>query len=257
MGGGTSKTTINFEDTSQYIFRNSSRNRGYFEGDAGYTDTDDDRATTADLLTDAEMTRLNANIDTVIASSVDELAAAAADLQSRASTAWDRATSLYPVFKGLTDAKLADLKAEMLSQICLRTNQWAMTAGSSLNCLVQNMTTAAEVDLARRMAAVIADDYAGMVKHETDAIASAFEMELKAQLSPVELGLNSLNALLTILRGSHSTENVQRAVRELRATGKFGHESEDWSDNNGTYSGDVNSLASGAATVAAAALGAI
>ena len=259
LGGATSASTTNntTEDTSQYIFRNSSRMRGYFEGDAGYVDTDDDRSTTADLLSTTEMARLNNNIDTLIASSVDQLATAAGDLQTRASTAWDRATSLYDTFKGLTDDKLADLKAEMLSQIYARQVQWAITAGSSFNCIVQSMTTEAEVDLARRMAGVIADDYAGMVKHETEAMASAFEMELKAQITPIELGLNSLSALMSTLRGSHSAENVSRDVKEVRATGKFGHEAEDWTASNGTYVGEATTLGVAAATVSSAALGAI
>ena len=63
MSGSSSSTTINFEDTSQYIFRNSSRNRGYFEGEAGYTSTDDDHNTNTQLLQDAELIRLNGDID--------------------------------------------------------------------------------------------------------------------------------------------------------------------------------------------------
>lgn len=257
MSGSSSSTTINFEDTSQYIFRNSSRNRGYFEGEAGYTSTDDDHNTNTQLLQDAELIRLNGDIDALALVGVDQFASDKVDLVAKADAAWTRATSLYPIFQGLTDAKLDDLKADMLAQIQLMENQWARTAGSSLNCLVQRMQIDAETEIARRMAAVVSGDYKDMVQHETQAIQAAFEAELKARQGSNEVALNSIATLTNILRGAKANEVSNRNIHELRAMGKFGHEAEDWSDNNGTYSGEVGSLSSGAAVIAGIASGAV
>lgn len=273
MGLGGSKTNITFEDTSQYIFRNSSRNRGYFEGEAGFVKTDDDttrhlqddQGTTTTLLTAAERERLNDAIDKLIACSVDEYCEDKLDLQTRAGRAWDRAIALYPTFKALTDDKLADMKAEMLAQICLMESQWARTAGSSLNCLVHNMKMRAEVELTRRMAGVVADDYAKMVTHETEALQQAFEMEMSARLKADELGMTTITNYTNLLRGALATEDTTRAttedtsrdIKELRLMGKFGHEAEDWSDNNGTYSGEVGSLSNAASVISAGASGAV
>lgn len=257
MSGGSSKTTINFEDTSQYIFRNSSRNRGYFEGEAGYVSTSDDRTSNTTLLTDTELDRLNTQIDTMATLGIDGLVADKPELVDRADAAWDRAIALYPAFKALTEDRLADLKAEMLAQIQLMTNQWARTAGSSLNCLVQKMQTDAETEMARRMAAVISSDYKDMVVHETQAMASAFEAELKARAGVDETAINSVATLTNILRGSKAKEVDERDIHELRVMGKFGHEAEDWSDNNGTYSGEVSNLSSAATAISGAAGGVI
>lgn len=257
MSGSSSSTNITFEDTSQYIFRNSSRNRGYFEGEAGYVSTSDDTDTTARQLTEAEVARLNSEIDALAAVSISELGADKTSLTAMADIMWDRAQDLYPTFKTLTDDKLADMKAEAIAQICLMESQWARTAGSSLNCLVGKMRTDAETEMARRMAAAVAADYSGMFQHETQALQIAFEAGMKARLSPVELGLNTLSSLTNILRGAYSTQDTNRDVHEVRVMGKFGHEAEDWSDNNGTYSGSVGSLASAAGSISSAASGGI
>lgn len=244
-------TTINFYDTSEYMFRNSSTKKGGFEGNFGMTDTNTDVDTTGaedvtrtqTLLLETDRDQLRAQILKLEACAVDAFCTDKGDLVTRAGTAWDRAISLYPSFQSLLNAELEDLKTEMLNNIYLWRNQWRRTAGSSLNCLVQEMETKAEIEMTRRIAGHVAESLRRFKEHETAAIAQAFEHQMTARLRTNEVGLSSMNAIWSILRGSSVEDITDRDYTENRdedqttwnMLGKFYHEGIDISDNSGSY----------------------
>lgn len=247
MGG----VTINFNDTSEYMFRNSSTQKGGFEGNVGttWTDTDIDITGTEDvsrsqeLLTGLDRTQLRSQIDALEACAVTSFCSDKSDLITRAGNAWDRALALYPTFKSLLDTQTTDLKEEILDQIYLMRSQWARTAGSSLNCLVQEMESDAQVELARRVAGVVAEQLRAFKEHETEAIRQAFEMQFAARAKMAEIGLSSMNTLWNILRGAEVqditdrdyTENRDEDTNTINLLGKFYHEGIDISDSDGSY----------------------
>lgn len=252
-------TVINFNDTSEYIFRNSSIRKGGFDANVGYqrTSTDleiagaEDVTQTQELLTEADRAQLRGMISTLTVCTTEQLCSDKTDLRARANQAWNRALNLYPVYRAQLDAELDDLRAEMFAYITMWENQWARTAGSSLNCLVQGMRNKATVDLARRMAQAIAESNLRMKEHETQALAQAFDKELNAIVEPQRLGLNQIGALFGVLRGARAEEVTDRDYTENRdetastgsITGRFYYEGTNISDNEGTYTTDQDAIA--------------
>lgn len=262
MSGGD----VTFNDTSEYLYRNSSTKRGGFEGNVGKvsTDTSLDVDGTEDIrrdqeqLSTAERDRISAMIGTLTVCATDQLCSDKADLKTRAGFAWDRAISLYPEHKAQLDLLLDDLKQDTIDRICLAKVQWARTAGSSLNCLVQSMEARAQVELARRIAGIVAESHLQFRQHETEAIARAFADNLNARLEPVKLGLSQISALYSVLRGAVVTEITDREYTEQRdedtdqltLMGKFFHEASSISANEGTYASDAADAASAAQAIA-------
>jgi len=244
-------TTINFNDTSEYMFRNSSTRKGGFEGNVGTkivnvdlkVDGTEDITRTGTLLTDDDRAQLREAIVSLETCTVDTFCTDKADLTTRAGAAWDRAISLYPDFRTLLGDEIDDLKTEMLNHIYLNSNQWARTAGSSLNCLVQEMTTKAEIEVTRRIAGHIAESLRRFKEHESTAIAQAFEMQMNARARMQEVGLSGLNIMWGVLRGAETieltdrdyTENRDEGNRTFDLLGRFYHEGVDVADNDGAY----------------------
>lgn len=272
MGGGGGATSnidqnLTFEDTSEYMYKNSSRYTAGFEFDAGVVNTNTDIGVSGtedvvrdqELLRDADQDDLRSMIASLTSCTTDQLCDDKADLKDRAGQAWDRAWNLYPTYKEQLDAELDELREDTIEYICLWEQQWARTAGSSLNCLVQSMKNRAEVELARKLAGVIAESNRRMKEHETQAIAQAFTDNLNARMEPNKLALGQIGALWGVLRGAtvkditdrDYTENRNEDTLQLTAMGKYYREAEDWSENEGTYLAEVNELA-GLADAAAA-----
>lgn len=261
FGGGT---TINFEDTSQYMFRNSSTQRGGFEGHVGaqYVDTDidiegtEDINRTQELLTEDDRDRIRATLAQLDAVSAAQIAGDRTDMTAKAALAWDRAISLWPDTKALIDQEVGDLKDEMLQYIFLWESQWARTAGSSLNCLVQGMRVKATTELTRRLAGIIAERTTRFKEHETQAIAQAFQDNLNARMEPAKVAFQQIANLYGVLRGAHTIDATDRDYTESRdedvlridLLGKFYHEGIDVSDNDGAY-GLADSAVSASQTV--------
>lgn len=261
--GGTGSTanneqTITFEDTSEYIYRNSSKATGGFKATIGTVNTNTDLDTTGSedinrtqqLLNDADLADLRADLEALTQCTVDEFCQDKADLKTRAGLAWDRALDLYPTYRTELDAQLDDLKQETYNRICLWESQWARTAGSSLNCLVQSMKNKAEVELARRIAAVIAETNMRMKEHETQALAQAFADNLNARLEPSKIAFSKIGAMWGVLRGATVTdvtdrdyvENKNENRNEITAMADFYHEVVDWGENDGEYGGERSEL---------------
>jgi len=255
MGGtGDTSNSITFEDSSQYIYRNSSKATGGFKATVGVVNTNADLATTGaediartqQLMRDADLDALRADLEKLTQCTVDEFCADKTDLKTRAGVSWDRALALYPTYRAELDARLDDLKAETYNRICLWESQWARTAGSSLNCLVQSMKNKAEVELARRIAGVIAETNMQMKEHETQALAQAFVNNMNARLEPDKIAFSKIGTLWGVLRGStvtdvtdrDYTENKDEGRTEITAMGDFYHEVVDWSGSNGSYGGE-------------------
>jgi hypothetical protein len=263
MVGGV---TVEFNDTSQFLHRNSSTKRGGFEGNLGNvkTTTDLDVDGTEDImreqeqLSTTERNRVAAMIGALTVCATDQLCGDKADLKTRAGVAWDRAVSLYPEHKAQLDLLLDDLKVETINRICLAKNQWARTAGSSLNCLVQSMETKAQVELARRISGIIAESHMQFRQHETEAIVAAFDRNMSARLEPMKLGLNQIGTLYSVLRGAVTTDVTDRNYTEARdestnqftAMGKFFHEASSISASEGTFAGDADNAALAAQAIA-------
>jgi hypothetical protein len=266
MGGSTggatanNEQTITFEDTSEYMYRNSSKATGGFKATIGLVNTNtsldtagaEDITRTQQLLLDSDMAELRADLEKLTQCTVDEFCADKTDLKTRAGMSWDRALALYPTYQAELAAQLDDLKAETYSRICLWESQWARTAGSSLNCLVQSMKNKAEVELARRIAGVIAETNMRMKEHETQALAQAFMDNMNARLEPDKIAFSKIGTLWGILRGSTVTdvtdrdynENKDERRTEITAMGDFYHEVVDWSENDGSYGGERADLVS-------------
>ena len=260
-------TVVNFNDTSEYQFRNSSVKKAGFNVTYGDVDTDtewdmngtEDITQTQTLLTDADRAQLRSMISTLTACTTEQLCTDKTDLKTRAELAWNRALNLYPVYREQLQADLDDLLAERHAYICLAEQQWARTAGSSLNCLVQGMRNKAEVELARAMAQAIAESNRRMKEHETEALAQAFNKELNARMEPVKTGLQQIGTLFSVLRGAVTEDVTDRDYTEHRTEeidqhtlqGQFYHEAQVVSENEDTYKPDTGALA----TIAQAILG--
>lgn len=254
------EVTNNFNDTSEYIYRNSSLDKAGFKVSYGDVDTDttldvegtEDISQTQTLLTAADQEQIRGMIDTLTICTTEQLCQDKSDLMSRANLAWNRALALYPEYRIQLQADLDDLRAERHAYICLMEQQWARTAGSSLNCLVQGMRNKAEVELARVMAQAIAESNRRMKEHETEALRNAFEKELTARMEPVKTGLNQIGTLFSVLRGATLTDITDRDYTEHRneevnqhtLLGDFYHEAQSTAENSGTYAGEVSALAS-------------
>lgn len=261
------QTTINFNDTSEFMFRNSSTQKGGFEGNIGLktinVDLDvlgtEDVLRNGELLDAADRTQLRAAIDSLEACTVANFCADKADLITRATTAWDRAVSLSPAFQVLLDNEVDDLTTEMLNQIYLNQSQWARIAGSSLNCLVADMTTKAQIEMTRRITGVIAETLRRFKEHETAAVLQAFEMQFSGRARMAEVGLSGLNVMWNVLRGAQTTEVTDRDYTEARdernstfdLLGRFYHEGIDISDSDGSYAlaGTAASVSQGIASL--------
>ena len=254
--GDVIDSPLTIMDTSGNIYRNSSTKRGGFEGEIGLITTDseldvtgtEDVTRTVDVLNDAERTRLADMIGQLTACTTAALCADKADFVTRAGAAWDRAWNLFPTYRAELDAELADMKQEMLDEICLMESQWARAAGSNLNTLVQRMRAKSVEELARRIAGMIADRRMQAKEHETEAITQAFEMNMNGRMEPNKAAFAQIGTLYSILKGSLTTDVTDRDYTEHRdededkitAMGKFYHEAIDVSDASGTYASDVD-----------------
>ena len=265
MGGAS--TTVNFNDTSEYMFRNSSTQKGGFEGNIGHTDTDIDIATSgtedveklAVLLTDADRTKLRTQIETLEACAVATFCSDKASLVEHALAAWQRALTFYPEFRALLEAELVDVRAETMNAILMYETQWARIAGSSLNCLVAEMSVKAQVELGRRISGIVAEQLRRAKEHETDALKNAFEKEFSARARVTEVGISGINSFWQVLRGAEVTEVTDRDYTEARnedqrvtnLLGKFYHEGIDIADSDGAYAlaGDAVSASQGIAGI--------
>lgn len=250
-----SPMTIN--DTSGNIYRNSSTKRGGFEGEIGLITTNrnldidgtEDVIRDIDVLSAVERDRIADMISQLTACTTAALCSDKDDFVTKAGLAWDRAWSLFPTYRAELDAELVDMKAEMLDEICLLESQWARTAGSSLNTLVQRMRAKSVEELARRISGMIADRRLQAKEHETQAIAQAFEMYMNARMEPNKAAFAQIGTLYSILKGAIThdvtdrdyTENRDEDEDKITAMGKFYHEAIDVSDASGTYSADVDS----------------
>jgi hypothetical protein len=263
MGGGggassTSETTITNNDTSEYMYRNSATKRGGFKGNIGTTRTDtnldiggqEDITRTQKLFRDADFVDLRRDIKTLTDCVLPLFCQDFNDLRSKAETAWTRALNLYPELKAQVDAELDAMKEDTINRICQREAQWARTAGSSLNCIVQSMKTRAEIELARELAGVVSSRLIEFRTHETQAIQAAFEHNLQAKFRPQELAFSQIGALYNVLRGGEVTDVTDRDYSEnrdedqntLNDLGEFYHEVTDISDNSGNYASELDDV---------------
>lgn len=266
--GGASSTDITFNDTSEFMFRNSATKRGGFEGTltGGTTSTDlgingtEDTARTIEELSDPDRVLLRANIATLTDCTVAALCTTRTTFSDRNEAAWNRAISLYPDLRTLLDAELDDLREETRTYICLWEQQWARAAGSSYNSLVLDLKNKAATELGRRISGIIAERLGQFKQQETQAISSAFIDGLNAETQFTQLGYTHIGTLYSILRGSASTNETTRLYEEDRdesatnfqASGKFFHDVTDISDNSGDYNGDLNSAFNASTAVASA-----
>ena len=255
--GDVIDSPLTIMDTSGNIYRNSSTKRGGFEGEIGLIDTDsqldvagtEDVTRTIDVLNDFERSRLASMIGQLTSCTTGTLCEDKADLITRAGQAWERAWNLFPTYRAELDAELADMKQEMLDEICLMESQWARTAGSSLNTLVQRMRAKSVEELARRIAGMIAERRLQAKEHETQAIGQAFEQMLNGRMEPTKAAFAQIGTLYSILKGTLTsditdrdyTEQRDEDERKITAMGKFYHEAIDVSDASGTYAADVDS----------------
>lgn len=267
-GGGEVNNEITFNDTSEFVYRNSSTRRGGFEGvlTGGRVDTDLDISGTEDVvreqeeMTEADRVLLRDNIATLTACAVAQLCPDKATLGQRSDFAWDRAITLFPDLRMLLDAEIEDLREDTRAYICLWENQWARTAGSSHNSLVLDLKNRAVTELSRRIAGIIAERLHQYKQHETEAITQAFMDSLNARMQPTQIAYNHIGTLYGILRGSATTNITDRGYTEGRderatnfqGTGKFFHDVTDISDASGNYDGELNDLAGAADVIAIA-----
>lgn len=256
MGGGqggaaSADNEITFNDSSEYMFRNSSTKRGGFEGNIARTTTNTDLDTrgtediirVTDNLNDADRDKIRDQLQEIVDCVGPDFCADKQDLSDRADVAWDRALTLFDDTKGEILEEVEDLKQEAIDRICLRRNQWARTAGSSLNCLVHDLERKAEVELTRRLAGVVAEKMPQLRAYETQAINEAFRMHFYAKGEMPKIAFSHIGNLWNILRGAQVTDTTDRDYTEdrdedvtnLQLAGKFYHEQTDISDNDGTY----------------------
>lgn len=259
-------TDITFNDTSEFMYRNSATKRGGFEGTitggSGSTDLavsgNEDLLKTQEELTDADRVLLRSNIKTLTDCAVAALCTEKTSLSSRNELAWARAIGMFPELQALIDAEITDLKAETEAYICLWETQWARTAGSSHNSLVISMKNKAATELSRRLAGIIAERLGTYKQMETEAISRAFTDGLTATTNLTQLGFTHIGTMYQVLRGSVATstterlysENRDESRREFQASGKFFHDVTDISDNSGDYNGELSSAYSASQSIA-------
>ena len=246
--------------------RNSSTKRAGFEAEIGYIDTNteldidgtEDVTRDIDVLDDVERARLKAHITALSECTVTAFCSDKASLVAKAGLAWDRAWALFPTYREELDNELDDLKQEFMDYICLWEQQWARMAGSSLNSIVIRLRMKAQVELARRLAGMIAERRLQAKEHETQAIAAAFGNEWQSRQESNQLGFAQIGALYQILKGSKTvditdrdyTENRDEDKRQFTLMGKFYNEGIDISDQSGTYIGDVSGAWSASEAIA-------
>lgn len=267
MANDIVNSTVTLQDTSQYTYRNSSEKHSGFTFEGGFTNEDRDRTTDVDedetqntQSLDAACRQMIKDMVTTLKHQVDNSAAEKDHLVEKAHYAWDRAVSLYPEFQTNLSAEIDDLKADMLARICQWTDQWSRMAGSSLNCQVQQMKIRAETDLARRLAAVIANKMHDQSKHETSAIQQAFQKEFQAHWGTRQIDYGHMSNLLAILKGANIdtirerdvVEQVDETVNQIRAMGNYFSQARSIADNSGEYAGNVDDLAAAATAIAGA-----
>lgn len=262
MGGGggggraTANNEITFNDTSEYMYRNSSTKRGGFEGSFGYvsnnteldTTGNEDVTQTGEALPAADREKLRANIQVLNDCVLEQICPDKEDLKTRADKAWDRACNLFDDTRALIDDEVDDLKADTLNYINMWHSQWARMAGSSLNCAVNEMRNRAVTELNRRIAGIIAERLTRLKEHETQALAEAFRNNLDARMEPNKLAFMHIQALYGVLRGAETTQVTERDYdeakdensRQFTMMGKVFHDITDVSDNSGTYGGELD-----------------
>ena len=246
----------NFEDKSDYIYRNSSTKKG---GGRGYLDRtttntnlnidgSEDVARDTQALLAADRTLLRNNIATIHNCALDRMCGNADTLEDRANYAWNRAVALYPTMQALLADQLEALRLETIQRICLAEYQWNRIAGSSLNCQVAAFKSEAESLLATRLAGVMAEALEKYKIHESQTISQAFADNLAARTEPSKIIFAHVTNLWEILKGSEIRDVTDRDYAEQRdedvSSTKIGfelyYEALSIADNSGTYAGDVD-----------------
>ena len=247
-----------FQDTSEFIYRNSSEKAAGFTFEAGTVN--EDRSINEDIVVTTEA--LDAACRTDIKDMITTLKVDAQNhvddrdhLITRAHAAWDRAIALYTDFETQLTAETDDIKTEFTDRICAAELEWQRTAGSSLNTLVQDMKARSEAELARRLAGVISTRLQGFRNDETNAIANAFQHEFIAHHQTAQISLSQLIGLGNLLKGSIATQTTDRDLSEdvdqIRAMGNYFRNAKTISDDQGTHSGEVDSVATAVSAIAA------
>lgn len=255
-GGASANNEITFNDTSEYMYRDSSTKRGGFEGSFGFVTNNTDLDTvgtenvnqTGSALPEADRDELRRQIEVLNNCVLDQFCPDKDDLKTRADLAWDRARSLFDDTRGLIDDEVDDLKADTLNYINMWHTQWARMAGSSLNCAVNELRNRAVTELNRRIAGIIAERLTRLKEHETQALAEAFKNNLDARMEPNKLAFMQIGALYGVLRGAETTQVTDRdydeskdeSSRQFTLMGKVFHDITDVSDNSGTYAGELD-----------------
>lgn len=249
-GGATANNTLTFEDTSEFIFRNSSTDRSGFHVDAQYTDenigkvTDltDNQTETTELLDQACRDLIKQKVEAMLAVA-DDTTINRDYLKDNALKAWDRACNLYPEYQLWSDDTVADILAEGVERICENKTQWSRIAGSSLNCVVQSLEVRAQTELSRKLFAERSRWRKDMLEHQTQAIRDAFEMEMAARMNTAQIPFTSAVGLLQVLRGAEATGTVARTTNEVADTdvqkvflgGRYWVDAQSVSDDQGAY----------------------
>lgn len=265
-GGATADNTLTFNDTSEFMYRNSSTKRGGFEGSVGLVtnstnldiDGDEEIVKAAVLLSTAERDAIKLQVKTLNDCVIANFCAERADLYDKARTSWDRAITLYDDTRADIQAELDNIKAEGVNMVCLNKLQWERTAGSSLNTTVLLLQADAEVALTQKLAALLAERIPQLRQAETQAMAQAFTDMLNSRMEPAKLALAHMGTLYGILRGSTVSDTTNRSYvegrdedsRQFTLMGKFFHDVTDIADNSGAYAAELDD-AFGASTAIA------
>jgi hypothetical protein len=113
---------------------------------------------------------------------------------------------------------------------------------------VQGLEARAEVELTRKLGALIAERYPDMVQIETAAIERAFQHEFQARAEMARISFSHVGNLWQILRGAQVIDVTDRAYMEERdesntqntLAGRFYHEGVDIADTDGKYASIVD-----------------
>lgn len=260
-GGASANNEITFNDTSEYIYRNSSEKSGGGTIEAGTVRENRDRNTDiSEDITDQSTALDQACRDqikgmvTTLEAQVTSLAQDTTDVQGLAQVVWDSALSLHDdVDAKLTD-RLDDLKAETLNRIMSYELQWQRTAGSSLNCIVLDMTNKATTEMARRMSAVAAEMLFQAQGAQQDAIHTAFQDQMTARSQPRQLAFGHMGTLLGVLKGSlvdttrnrDVLESMDENASQTKLMSNLFYSAKSVADNSGQYAGDADDFAAAA-----------
>ena len=263
---GSTTVNNNFEDKSDYIYRNSSTKKGGGRGNVQNTNTSsslnitgtEDVARDTEALTAADRDLLRSNISTIHSCALDRMCGNATTLEERANYAWSRAIDLYPQMQVLLGDQLEALRLTAMNKICLAEYQWNRIAGSSLNCQVAGLKSEAESLLTTRLAGVVAEALERYKIAESQAIAQAFGDNLAARTEPSKIIFAHVGNLWELLKGSEIRDVTDRDYGEQRAessnTTQVGfelyYEALSIADNSGTYISDVNDAFAAAQAVA-------